>query len=68
MNSDDMDMEREHTFLATEDKQITGKFKAYVSYRLAHLAPAYRKVMKPVVYRYAHVFHDVKQNDFKSTG
>jgi hypothetical protein len=35
--------------------------------RLAHLSPADRKVMEPVLYRYAHVFHDEEWNDFKST-
>lgn len=68
MSSDEeIDVERDHTFLAGKDREIPAKFKAYVRDKLAHLSPADRKVMEPVLHRYAHVFHDEERNDFKST-
>ena len=43
MSSDEVaDVERDHTFLAREDKQITNKFKAHVIDRLERLASADR--------------------------
>jgi hypothetical protein len=68
MSSDEeTDVERDHTILAGKDKEIPAKFKAYVRDKLAHLSPADRKVMEPVLNRYAHVLHDEERNDFKST-
>jgi hypothetical protein len=68
VDDQEMDGDRDHTFLAGQDKEIPAKFKAYVRSKLVHLSPADQKVMESVLYRYAHVFHDEEPNDFKGTG
>ena len=66
-SEEETEVGRDHLFLAAKNKEIPAKFKAYVRGRLAHLSPEDREVLEPVLYRYAHVFHDEEKNDFKGT-
>jgi Ni2+-binding GTPase involved in maturation of urease and hydrogenase len=43
------------------------EFKKYIDEKLAHLSSAERKIIEPVLIKYAGNFHDDKDNDFKST-
>jgi hypothetical protein len=45
----------------------TSKFRDYLDGKLAHLSPEDRDIIEPVLVRYAHIFHDDEDNDFKST-
>jgi hypothetical protein len=48
-------------------QKVTRKFKEYIATKLAHLSKIERKIIEPVLWEYADLFHDDKDNDFKST-
>jgi hypothetical protein len=39
----------------------------YIVNKLAHLSKSERKIIEPVLWEYADLFHDDEDNDFKST-
>jgi len=41
--------------------------KNYVDVELTHLSRAERKIIEPTLIKYAGIFHDDEDNDFKST-
>jgi hypothetical protein len=43
------------------------KFQNYLDDELAHLSPEERRVIKPALVRYSHIFHDDEDTDFEST-
>ena len=55
------------TFFSGSNKEVPKGFKKYIYEKLAHLSSAERKIIKPVLIKYAGVFHDDEDNDFKST-
>jgi len=54
-------------FFSGNNKELPKRFKKYIDEKLAHLSHAERKILKPVLIRYAGIFHYDEDNDFKST-
>jgi hypothetical protein len=55
------------TFFSGSNKEVPKGFKKYIYEKLAHLSSAERKIIKSVLIKYAGIFHDDEDNDFKST-
>jgi hypothetical protein len=55
------------SFYSGNNKEVPTRFKKYVDEKLAHLSESDKKVMKPVLIKYADIFHDDEENDFRST-
>jgi hypothetical protein len=49
------------------NEEVPRWFKKNVDEKLAHLSSAERKVIEPVLIKYAGIFHDDEVNDFKNT-
>jgi hypothetical protein len=61
------------TLIGVQNRHFSGNtkgvpmgFKKYVDEKLAHLSRAERKIIEPVLIKYARIFHD-EDNDFKNT-
>ena len=63
----DADRDTEQPFFSGNNKELPKWFKKYIDEKLAHLSHARRKIIKPVLIKYAGIFHDDEENDFKST-
>ena len=57
----------EQTFFSVSNKEVPKWFKKHTDEKLAHLSSAERKIIEPVLIKYALIFHDDEINDFKST-
>jgi uncharacterized protein YccT (UPF0319 family) len=55
------------SFYSGNNKELRKRFKKYVDEKLAHLFESDKKVMKPVLIKYAEIFHDGEGNDSKNT-
>jgi hypothetical protein len=59
------DRSTEQTFSGS-NKEVPKGFRKYVNEKLAHLYRAERKIIEPVLIKYAGIFHDYEDNDFRS--
>jgi hypothetical protein len=57
----------EQTLFSGGNKEMRKGFRKYVDEKLAHFSHAERKNMEPVLIKYAGIFHEDVDNDFKST-
>ena len=64
---DDTDRGTEQIFFSGSNKELPKGFKKYIDEKLAHLSHAESKIIEPVLIKYAGIFHDDEDNDFKST-
>jgi hypothetical protein len=48
-------------------KEVPKGFKKYIDEKLAHFSHAERKIIEPVLIKYAGTFYDDEDSDFKST-
>ena len=64
---DDADRGTVQTFISGDNKNLPKGFKKYIGEKLAHLSHAERKIIEPVLIKYAGIFHDDEDIDFKST-
>jgi hypothetical protein len=62
-----VDKGTEQTFFSGSNKEVSKGFKKYVDGKLAHLSRAEKEVIEPVLIKYAGIFHDDEDNDFRST-
>jgi hypothetical protein len=53
--------------LSGSKKEVPKWFRKYLDEKLAHLTPSERKIIEPVLIKYAGIFHDEEDSDFKST-
>jgi len=60
-----IEVQSRHFFLET--KKLPKGFKKYIDEKLPHLSHAERKIIEPVLIKYAGIFHDDEDNNFKST-
>ena len=60
-------IEVQNRFFSGSNKEVPKGFKKYIDEKLAHLSSAERKIIEPVLIKYALIFHDDEINDFKST-
>jgi len=67
--SDEKNADRgtEQTFFSGSNKKVPKGFKNYVDVKLAHLSRAGKEIIEPVLIKYAGIFHDDEDYDFKST-
>jgi len=49
------------------NKEVPKGFKKYIDEKLVHLSNAERKIIEPVLIKYAGIFHEKEDNGFKST-
>ena len=54
-------------FFSGKNKEVPKRFKKYIDEKLAYLSSAERKIIEPVLIKYAGIFHDDEDDDFKST-
>ena len=66
-DEDDADRGTEQTFFSGSNKELPKGFKKYIDEKLAHLSHAEKEIIEPVLIKYAGIFHDDEDNDFKST-
>jgi hypothetical protein len=57
----------EQTFNSGSSKVVPKGFKKYIDEKLAHLSSAERKILDPVLIKYARISYEDEDNDFKST-
>ena len=66
-HEDDADRGTEQTFFSGKNKELPKGFKKCIDEKLAHSSHAERKIIEPVLIKYAVIFYDDEDNDFRST-
>ena len=60
-------IEVQNKHFSGSNKKIPREFKDYVEVKLAHLSRAEKEIIESVLIKYAGIFYDDEDNDFKST-